>query len=125
MLPSEYGKLDVINTAISLLIPILSFQLIEAVFRYAVDFRENKYGRKVFSNAMMLSFFSFFFALGLYPVRLCQGFAVKSPCIPLQAAFLHVQIPSSSQLLLVYILRCPPKNGQVVIFKRREGIENG
>lgn len=68
MAPSDFGKLDVINTTISLLLPILSLQLIEAVFRYAVDFRDEEHSRKVLSSIATFTFFSLLFALALYPL---------------------------------------------------------
>jgi len=68
MLPSDYGKLDIINTTISLLTPILSLQLVEAVFRFAVDFRDETHARNVLSNVVVFSFLSFLFALALYPL---------------------------------------------------------
>lgn len=68
MIPSDYGKLDVINITISLLVPLLSFQIIEAIFRFAIDVRENQKGKNVFSNAFFFSFLVFFLSLCLYPL---------------------------------------------------------
>ncbi|MGQ9856711.1 MAG: lipopolysaccharide biosynthesis protein [Fervidobacterium sp.] len=68
MAPAEYGKLDVINTTISLLVPILSFQIIESVFRFAVDIRGSEKGKKVFSNAVVFSFVALALSTALYPI---------------------------------------------------------
>lgn len=65
--PSNYGKLDIINTTVSLLVPILSFQIIEAIFRFAIEFR-SKNKNIVLSTAIFLSFISLGFSLILYPI---------------------------------------------------------
>ena len=38
----EYGIVDLLNTYISLLIPIITFQIEQALFRYLIDARENE-----------------------------------------------------------------------------------
>lgn len=68
MVPSDYGKLDVINTTVSLLVPLLSFQIIEATFRFAADVKETGKGKNVFSSAFLFSFLSFLFSVCLYPL---------------------------------------------------------
>lgn len=67
MVPSDYGKLDVINTTISLLVPILSFQIIEAVLRFAVETKIEGIRKDILSNAIFFAFLAFVFSLFLYP----------------------------------------------------------
>ncbi|MEO0275108.1 MAG: oligosaccharide flippase family protein, partial [candidate division WOR-3 bacterium] len=68
MVPAEYGKLDVINTTVSLMVPILSFQIIEAIFRFAVECRVQQRNRNILSTALIFSTMSFLFSIFLYPV---------------------------------------------------------
>lgn len=68
MIPSDYGRLGVINTTVQLLVPLLSFQIVEAIFRFAADVREVKRGKNVFSNAFFFSFLSFVFSVSFYPL---------------------------------------------------------
>ncbi len=42
----EYGVVDILNTLISLLIPVLTFQLDQGIFRFLIDNRENEDGQK-------------------------------------------------------------------------------
>lgn len=67
MIPSDYGKLDVINTTVSLLVPILSFQIIEATLRFAVESRVELRNKNLLSNALVFLLFAFIFSLILYP----------------------------------------------------------
>jgi O-antigen/teichoic acid export membrane protein len=67
MVPSEYGKLDVINTTVSLMVPIFSFQIVEAILRFAVESHVEKRNRNLLSNAMIFSILAFVFSLVLYP----------------------------------------------------------
>lgn len=68
MVPEDYGKLDVINTTVSLLVPILSLQIIEAVFRFAVEFRKEQKSEDLLSSALLFSTVAIVFSLSLYPV---------------------------------------------------------
>lgn len=43
---TEYGVVDLLNTLISLLIPILTFQVDQGIFRFLIDSRENEEGQK-------------------------------------------------------------------------------
>ena len=65
---SDYGQLDVLQTTISLLIPLITFQAIEAVFRYSVDMRENKSASSVLMNGILLCLFGMLISLLLFPV---------------------------------------------------------
>ncbi|MEN3009348.1 oligosaccharide flippase family protein, partial [Pseudothermotoga sp.] len=58
----------VINTTVSLLVPILSFHIVEAIFRFAVECRVQQKSRNVLSSALFFCSFTFFLSLFLYPV---------------------------------------------------------
>lgn len=53
---SQYGKSDVLSTLVSLLTPILTLSIIDAVFRFAMD--ENSDNSKVLTNGIFLSLIS-------------------------------------------------------------------
>lgn len=42
----EYGIVDLLNTYITLLIPIITFQIEQSLFRYLIDYRESEDGKK-------------------------------------------------------------------------------
>ena len=42
----EYGTVDLLNTLVSLLLPIVTFQVEQAVFRNLIDIRENEDAKK-------------------------------------------------------------------------------
>lgn len=58
MIPAEYGKLDVINTTVSLMVPILSFQITEAILRFAVECRVRQENKNILSNALIFSVYT-------------------------------------------------------------------
>ncbi|MCI5648700.1 MAG: polysaccharide biosynthesis C-terminal domain-containing protein [Fusicatenibacter sp.] len=54
----EYGIVDLLNTYISLLLPIIAFQIEDALFRFLVDVRQNEEGkRKVISTVTLFAAF--------------------------------------------------------------------
>ena len=55
MSSAEYGTVDIMQAMVSLLIPIFSFTIYEAVFRYAMDQDYDK--KAVFSTGIIMSFF--------------------------------------------------------------------
>ena len=49
---SEYGIVDLMNTLVSLLLPIVTFQIEQATFRFLIDNREKNYEiKKIVSNS--------------------------------------------------------------------------
>lgn len=68
MVPSEYGKLDIINTTISLLVPVLSFQIMEAVLRFTIELRVEQKNKDLLPNALIFSVLAFLFSVLVYPV---------------------------------------------------------
>lgn len=64
--PRDYGTLDIFQTTVSLLVPILSLQIVEAVFRFSMD--EAKEGAKrVISTAFLFSSLLLLLSLALFP----------------------------------------------------------
>ena len=51
----EYGTVDLLNTLVSLLLPIVTFQVEQAVFRFLIENRENK---EEINNNISSAFFS-------------------------------------------------------------------
>jgi len=69
LLPSDYGKIELLNTTVSLLTPIITLQLIEAVFRYAVEVRnEKEKASEVISSALFFMIILFIFLAMFSPL---------------------------------------------------------
>lgn len=51
----EYGTVDLLNTLVSLLLPIVTFQVEQAVFRNLIDNRENEENKKVIISTGIFS----------------------------------------------------------------------
>lgn len=64
----EYGKVDLITTAISLLLPLLSLSIGQAVIRYAVANSKHDDEVAIFSNAISLNVFGILLILLIYPI---------------------------------------------------------
>ena len=65
---SDYGQLDVLQTTISLLFPLITFQAVEAVFRYAVDMREKNYASTILINGFFLCLVGMLISFILFPI---------------------------------------------------------
>lgn len=63
--PSEYGNLNIIQTTLTLLAPLISLQIIEAVFRFSMDKLNNN--AKTYTNALLFSFCMFLLFSFSYP----------------------------------------------------------
>lgn len=57
---SDYGTVDLINTYISLLIPIVTLQLEQATFRFLLDFRENEDKKSILITSIIKKLFVHF-----------------------------------------------------------------
>ncbi len=68
LIPVDFGKLDVINTTISLAVPLLSLQIIEAVFRFSVEHRIKQQQTNVLSTSLLFTVFIFLFSLIFIPL---------------------------------------------------------
>ena len=51
----EYGTVDLLNTLVSLLLPIVTFQVEQAIFRNLIDNRENEENKKVIISTGIFS----------------------------------------------------------------------
>lgn len=51
----EYGTVDLLNTLVSLLLPIVTFQIEKAVFRELIEYRENEDSKKVIISTALFS----------------------------------------------------------------------
>lgn len=65
---SDYGQIDVFQTTITLLIPIVTLQALEAVFRFSVDIKDKDTASKVITNGIFLSIIGVFITLLLFPI---------------------------------------------------------
>lgn len=66
---SEYGTYDLINTTISLLVPILTLNLFESVFRFSLD---NSYSRKGLLVTSLKYFLTGLFLLSIFVIANSQ-----------------------------------------------------
>ncbi|NSW76047.1 MAG: oligosaccharide flippase family protein [Candidatus Atribacteria bacterium] len=63
----DYGILDIFQTTVSLLVPVLSLEIVEAVFRFSMD--EAKEGAKrIISTALLFTFLLLLASFGLIPI---------------------------------------------------------
>ncbi|MGC8778577.1 MAG: lipopolysaccharide biosynthesis protein, partial [Candidatus Caldatribacteriaceae bacterium] len=77
--PKDYGTLDVFQTTVSLLGPILSLEITEAVFRFSMD-EAKKGAKRVISTALPFSVILFSLSLALIP--LLARFALFQAYLP-------------------------------------------
>ncbi len=54
LIPSEYGTFDLLNTAVSLLIPIVGWQCDQGAFRYLLDCRKSTSSQKTVISTLVL-----------------------------------------------------------------------
>lgn len=59
----EYGTVDLLNTLVSLLLPIVTFQIEQAVFRHLIEVRNDELEKK---KIISTSFFTVIFHISLY-----------------------------------------------------------
>ena len=72
----EYGTVDLFNTYISLLLPIVFFQIDQAVFRFLIDIRKNEQKKKVYLSTS--TFFVLFQTILYIFVYLIISIFIKS-----------------------------------------------
>ncbi|MFB5430450.1 lipopolysaccharide biosynthesis protein [Enterococcus casseliflavus] len=63
----QYGQVDLIITAISLLLPIISLAIGQAVIRFAVSHSNKESERQIFSNAVCINILALLLLLLIYP----------------------------------------------------------
>ncbi|WP_448375582.1 oligosaccharide flippase family protein [Fervidobacterium sp.] len=92
LLPVDYGKMEVLNTTISLLMPFVSLQLIEAMFRFAVEARGDvEKSRRVLTTSLVFMIGNFFLFLLFHPI-LANFEVVKQYRIFFYAIFLSSMV---------------------------------
>ena len=65
----DYGVVDLINTYISLLLPLIVFQIEDAIFRYTIDVRQQeKEKRKVISTSFFFCFMQAIIFTGVFGI---------------------------------------------------------
>jgi len=65
----EYGIVDLLSTYISLLIPIITFQIEQALFRYLIDVRENEKEKTILiSTTIWIAIIQAIVFLGIYAI---------------------------------------------------------
>ncbi|PEJ59486.1 polysaccharide biosynthesis protein [Bacillus sp. AFS002410] len=62
----QYGSTDLITTTISLLLPLISLSIYDAMLRFSMDKNYSK--TEVFSNGIIVMFFCFIFFILFYPL---------------------------------------------------------
>jgi len=71
LITSDYGQLDIILTTISLLLPILTLDIIQSVFRFTLDDIGDKKKKKVLTSSLIVAFISLIIIILLYiPLRI-------------------------------------------------------
>lgn len=65
---NEYGQVDLVTTAISLLLPLVSLAIGQAVIRFAVSRSENDDRKEIFTNAIVIALVASLVIILLYPL---------------------------------------------------------
>jgi O-antigen/teichoic acid export membrane protein len=65
---ADYGKIDIITTSISLLLPLVTLNIVEAVFRFTLDKGTVEQKQEVFSSALVVGTAGFLCLLLFIPV---------------------------------------------------------
>lgn len=69
---TEFGQTDIITTMVSLLSPVISLEIFDAVFRFAMDKNGNKH--KVFSSGVLVTFIATVITLAVGLILELSGF---------------------------------------------------
>jgi len=70
---ADYGKIDIITTSISLLLPLLTLNIVEAVFRFTLDKGSLEEKQAIFTSALTVGTAGFMFLLLFIPVFINFG----------------------------------------------------
>lgn len=65
---ADYGRIDIITTSISLLLPLVTLNIVEAVFRFTLDKGTMEQKQSIFSSALTIGTAGFLFLLLFIPV---------------------------------------------------------
>ncbi len=63
---AEYGTVDLVTTTTTMLLPIISLSIYQAVFRFAMDSQESN--SEVLTNSILITVIGAFIALLIYPI---------------------------------------------------------
>ena len=74
---SDYGKYDLYNTYITLLIPILTLSCGEAVFRFLLDTNENIKRKSIVSSAFFVALLGIFIGAFIVPSLMIENTPIK------------------------------------------------
>lgn len=66
---TEYGTVDMVTTTTTMLLPIISLSIYQAVFRFTMDNEESN--SEVFTNSIIITSIGAFIALLFYPILSC------------------------------------------------------
>ena len=72
---ADYGKIDIISTSISLLLPLLTLNIVEAVFRFTLDKGSLEEKQAIFTSALTVGTAGFLCLLFFIPVFMHFGFS--------------------------------------------------
>ncbi|MGH2317020.1 polysaccharide biosynthesis C-terminal domain-containing protein [Planococcus sp. SE5232] len=64
---AEYGQIELITVTLSLIIPLLTLTIVEAIVRFSLEKKPNRYN-EVISNSLLIILCSFVLLLLLYPL---------------------------------------------------------
>lgn len=104
--PNEYGTIDIVVITVSALLPVISFSIRDAVFRFAIEKDSPKVD--ILTNALVISIGGFGFVLLLYP--LLNYFGFLGAFLPYMYLILLLEIIQS---VLTYFIRA---SGQTKLF---------
>ena len=70
---ADYGRIDIITTSISLLLPLVTLNIVEAVFRFTLDKGTMEQKQAIFSSALTIGTAGFLFLLLFIPIFIYFG----------------------------------------------------
>ncbi len=66
--PADYGRLDLLSTTVSLLFPFVTFQIFDALFRFASELKSTESRTVIFSSALIFSVVMSLILIPFYPL---------------------------------------------------------
>jgi len=87
---ADYGKIDIITTSISLLLPLLILNIVEAVFRFTLDKGSLEEKQAIFTSALTVGTVGFLFLLFFIPI--CIPFGLSGQLLAAFPALFLVDI---------------------------------
>lgn len=65
--PKDYGRIDILNTTASLIFPLITFQIFDALFRFGAELKSPDARRKIFSSSINFFLITMLFLLLFIP----------------------------------------------------------